>query len=201
MSGESRAGRGGAVVASLAGGGALFAISATPWFSVPVTPLVGGVSTIGVSGAQAVPALSGVALVLLAAGAAFGIVGRAGRRVVGALVVLAGVVAAWLVTAALRAPASAVRGAVAEHTGVGSVPDLVSTSPWPFVTLVLVAVVLALGARHTLGLGPWPQPGARVRHGADRPVGLQGEGAVDDPTGIWDALSDGDDPTAPGRIP
>lgn len=197
----SRSTRGRAIVTALASGSAILAVAAPTWFSVPVTTLLHGESMVAVSGTGAVPALTGIALVLLAAGGALGIVGQAGRRVVGVLVLLAGVVAVWLVTDVLRAPDAALRRTVAEQTGVGAVPDAVVTSPWPIGALVVTVLVLALGASLMSGKGPWPAPGARVRRSSDRPGGIESSAPADDPTSVWDALSDGDDPTAPGRLP
>lgn len=197
----ARKARGRAVVVALASGAALFAVVAPTWFAVRVTTLLQPEATVAVNGATAVPALTGVALVLLAAGAALGIVGRSGRRVVGALVALSGAVAGWLTLAAVGAPEAALRRTAAEQTGVGAVPEGVTTSPWPFVTLALALVVLAVGVIHLRGSGPWPTPGSRVRRGEDRPGNAGLGDAASDPTTAWDALSEGDDPTAPRRLP
>ena len=173
----------------------IFALTAPTWFSVRVAGLIQGEAVVAVSGASAVPALSGVALVLLAAGGALAIAGRAGRRVVGALVAAAGAIGAWLTVAAVRAPSDALRSAVAESTGVGNVPGDVATAPWPFVTVLLAALVLVLGAYHLLGRGPWPAPGARLARSGERPDEPRTERPMTDPAQAWDALSDGDDPT------
>lgn len=190
-----------AVLVALVLGGALLASGAPGWFSVEVVTLLQGEVRLTASGAQAVPALTGLGLVLLAAGAALGISGPVGRRVVGGFLLLAGVAAGWLVLAAVRSPGAALRRTVAEHTGVGVVPEGVATSPWPFLTLGLAVVVVAVGIAHVLGAGPWPEPGARVRRGADRAADEPRADVTNDPTSTWDALSDGDDPTSPGRLP
>lgn len=197
----ARPARGRAVLVALVSGGAFFAAAAPAWFTVQVSTLLQPETTLAVNGSGAVPALTGVAFVLLAAGASLGIVGSSGRRVVGGLVVLAGVVAGWLTLAAVRSPAAALRRTVAEQTGVGAVPEGVSTSPWPFVTLAIAVVVVVVGGLHLLGAGTWPAPGSRVRRGDDQPAGATLETVESDPTRAWDALSDGDDPTEPGRLP
>src|SRR5690606_3682447 len=139
--------------------------------------------------AQAVPALTGLGLVLLAAGAALGISGPVGRRVVGGFLLLAGVAAGWLVLAVVRSPGAALRRTVAEHTGVGAVPEGVATSPWPFLTLGLAVVVVAVGVAHVLGGGPWPEPGARVRRGAERAAAEPRAPGTNGPTSTGDGLS------------
>src|SRR5690606_6544048 len=111
-----------AVLVALVLGGALLASGAPGWFSVEVVTLLQGEVRLTASGAQAVPALTGLGLVLLAAGAALGISGPVGRRVVGGFLLLAGVAAGWLVLAAVRSPGAALRRTGAEHTGAGAVP-------------------------------------------------------------------------------
>lgn len=195
-----RRARVGAVLSALGCALALFAVAAPKWFTTEVPGVVDRLVEVSVTGTGAVPALGGVALVLLAAGGALGIVGPVGRRVVGGLWVVAGAVAAWSTLEAIGSPAAALRGPAAAATGVGAVGGEVSVAPWPYAALVLAVVVLALGLWHLAGLGPWPMPGSRhARAGAGATPTVSDDEA--DPTRDWDALSEGDDPTSPGRIP
>src|SRR5690606_40487987 len=160
------------------------------WFSGRLPGPVQGEVDIAVSGAEAVGALGGIALVLLAAGVALGLAGRVGRRIVGALVAVSGGAVALLVALALREPADALRGKAASATGVSGVPELVTVSPLASVTIVLAVLVVALGVWHAAGRGSWPAPGARHDRAA-RPD----DAHIDDPARAWDALSDGADPS------
>jgi len=175
---------------------ALFALTSATWFSTRVPGPVQGEVDVAVSGAGAVPALGGVALVLLAAGAALGLVGRTGRRVVGVLVAAAGATGATLVVRVLGAPGEALRDAVAGSTGVGAVPDDVTTSPLAALTLGLAVLVVLLGAWHAAGRGRWPTPGARHDRAAEPSSGVAPGDELDDPARAWDALSDGADPSS-----
>lgn len=201
MSAAGRRTRVRAILAALGSALLLFALAAPTWFAVEVPGILDDRVAVSVTGTAAVPALGGVALVLLAAGGALGIAGAAGRRVVGVLCVLGGAVAGWLTLESLGAPGSALRGPVAEATGVGAVAGDPTTAPWPYLALAVALLVILQGCWHALGIGEWPAPGTRhARRGpGDRAAGEPPE--EDDPTRDWDALSDGDDPTLPGRIP
>ena len=197
----ARRARGRAVLLALACALAIFAVAAPPWFRAEVPGILDERVAVSVSGTGAVPALGGVALVLLAAAGALGIVGPAGRRVVGSLCVLAGAVAGWSTVEALGSPAAALRRSAAEATGIGAVGDEIAVSPWPYLGLGVAVVVVLLGVVHALGLGTWPAAGTRhARAGAPAAAAAIPDDAAD-PTRDRDALSDGDDPTLPGRIP
>ena len=187
--------RGRAALAVIAAALGIFGLASATWFSASVPGAVQGSVEVASSGADAVPALGGVALVLLAAGAALGLVGPSGRRVVGALVALAGAVGGVLAVQVLRAPGEALRDAVAATTGVGHVPAQVATSPVAWLTVALAVGVVVLGAWHTAGRGAWPTPGARHERPTDPGTASGTASPLDDPARTWDALSDGTDPT------
>lgn len=192
VAGRGRRGR--AALAVIATALGVFGLASATWFTATVPGAVQGSVDVASSGADAVPALGGVALVLLAAGAALGLVGPSGRRVVGGLVALAGAVGAVLTVQVLRAPGEALRDAVAATTGVGQVPAEVATSPVAWLTVALACAVVVLGAWHAAGRGAWPTPGARHERATDQ-TASGAESPLDDPARTWDALSDGTDPS------
>ncbi len=192
---SARAVRGRAALTVIGAALVVFALTSPTWFSARVPGAVQGEVDVAVSGAAAVPALGGLALVLLAAGAALGLVGRAGRRVVGGLLVVGGAVGAALVVQAMASPGEALRDAVASSTGVGAVPTDVVASPLPALTLAFAVLVVALGVRHAVGRGRWPTPGARHDRAAESSQAATDGETLHDPARAWDALSDGADPS------
>lgn len=190
----ARGARARAALAVILAGLVLFGLSSATWFSAVVPGAVQGEVEVAVSGAEAAPALGGVALVLLAAGAALGLVGPGGRRVVGLVVGLAGTAGTAVALLALRSPGRALQDQVAEATGVGVVPEEIASSPVGPVTALACLAVLALGLRHALGRGSWPRPGSRHVRVRDARA-TTAVGALEDPALAWDALSEGGDPS------
>ncbi|HEX2131259.1 MAG TPA: Trp biosynthesis-associated membrane protein [Actinophytocola sp.] len=109
---------------------------------------------------------TGLALVALAGAGGTVAVGGWARRVVGALVVLAGLLGAW-------------QAVVADGAGVGRWVALLGTG------LLVVAGVLVIRLAARL-----PTMGARYASGAAR------RGSGDPDKDLWDGLSEGRDPTA-----
>jgi len=195
--------------------GALGVISSTQtWLTVELEDAAR--HTLEVPGASAVPVLAPLSLAVLALGVALSIVGLVLRYVFGALAVLIGGVLVWLTArVVLEHPVSAVASVVTESTGIAgesSVAKLVASidaTPWPAVTLVVWAVLVAAGGFVLATAHSWSRTGRRYRTegpaknppGADaggrtgdgpRPHDAAGSRAIDD----WDDLSRGEDPTA-----
>lgn len=166
----------------------LVALGGATWFTASVPGTLDGTVELAASGSEAAPALTGIAVVLLAAGAALGIVGPVGRRVVGAVVLLGALGCVGAVVPAVRAPGERMREAAAEATGVAQVPADVAVGAAPWVAVVLASLVALLGLWHLAGRGTWPRPTARHERDAR-------DGDVTDPARDWDALSEGHDPS------
>lgn len=128
------------------------------------------------SGADFVPWVPALALVSLAGAGALVATRRAGRTVIGGLLVLLGL-------------GVAVGAAVGLSAATGEVG---STGPgWPVVTLIGGLVVTAVGTLALRRGRRWPTMGSRYERAATRTT----VGAEDDPARVWDALDSGDDPT------
>ncbi|WP_231495906.1 Trp biosynthesis-associated membrane protein [Cellulomonas sp. HZM] len=163
------------------------------WTSVAAPTVLDPSLRVDVHGGAAVPGAPASALVLLACAAALALVGRAGRWVVGAVVVVAGVVIAWASLDVVRHPAGgAMERALVDATGVPHVAGAVDVQPWPYVAVALGVLVAAAGVWVVVVSRRWPGP-TRRHEGTtgDAP----GAGAVTDERSAWDALSRGDDPT------
>jgi uncharacterized membrane protein (TIGR02234 family) len=130
------------------------------------------------TGADFVPVVPALALISLAGAGALVATRRAGRLLVGVLLVLAGL-------------------GVAAGAGYGlsvAARDPGATSPaWAVLALVGGLLVAGVGVLAVRRGRAWPTMGARYERpaGAARPVG-----ADDDPAKVWDALDAGDDPTS-----
>jgi uncharacterized membrane protein (TIGR02234 family) len=207
--GGARTGRGPrreltAVVALLLGGGALaLVVAQATWVHVRTGGTVGGVAVVvgipldlDVSGTQAAPPV--LPLAVLAMAGALGLLATRGwaRRVLGALLVLAG---AGMVVAAVHA-ISATRDAAAGALAAKSVDAVLAAGAtyqlswwWPALTALAGCLVMAGGAVTVLRSGRWPAMGARFDAPGGRPVGP--------PADAWSAIDRGEDPTAVQEAP
>jgi hypothetical protein len=165
---------------SVAGGG-LAVLAATRTWATQTVPGLPASASAGVTGSDAVPQVTALALVAIAAGIVLGTAGRAGRLIAAAVLLLVGV----------GIPA-------------GVLPELggdVSTSEFNGWAWVAVAGGLLAALAGTLGLArsrTWPAPARRFER-AGAPVGGQADPEVDrnhaDSDDVWARLSRGDDPT------
>lgn len=178
---------------AVTGGASLLAGSQT-WVSFMIE---GTHSAETVLGQDINPALTPLALALVAAALALTIAGPVFRRVLGVLVALLGAGSAALTGSALAAPLSAVSGKVTELTGItGSASSSAiiwsEVSPWGYVTLALGVVAVLLGVVVVIWGGRWGTAGRKYDAERKREVVKE-----DNPDRIsdWDALSEGDDPT------
>ncbi|QIK64489.1 Trp biosynthesis-associated membrane protein [Leucobacter viscericola] len=145
------------------------------------------------------PALTPLALALVAAALALTIAGTVFRRVLGVLVALLGAGSAALTWSALASPLSAISGKVTELTGItgsASASAIVwsEVSPWGYVTLVLGIVAALLGIAVVVWGGRWGTAGRKYDAERKRQdPKSEGPDRISD----WDSLSEGDDPTQP----
>jgi hypothetical protein len=176
------------VLAGLALGGLVLLAWTQDWIVVYLED-----TRIVVSGQQAAPALSALALSALALSGALTIAGRVLRVVLGVIEAAIGAVVAVTAAVAIADPVTASASAITAATAVAgpeSIAALVLSVDvwlWPRVALVLGVLLGAAGLAVGVTAGRWP--GASRRYRAERDTS---------PTsaGTWDALSEGDDPTS-----
>lgn len=164
---------------------------------------------IAVTGTKAAPGVAAGALVVAAGALALGIVGRIGRFVVPVVTAVAGVVVVGAGLGVVRDPRPVALRAAADSTGVTVLTEPVHVALWPWLTVVLGALVVLVSAIAVLGSSDWT---VSTRHERAGVVGAAGAGPtaaggaaaraepaptvdVDDPHAVWDSLSRGEDPT------
>ena len=107
-----------------------------------------------------------------------------GRRIVGAVVALAGLGISWLAALTI----------VVTTDQLDVPPGLTYTdgraTAWPWIALVAGAVAIATGVYAAVASGRWPAMGRRYESAGSARRGPATE------TSIWDRLDEGDDPTA-----
>lgn len=167
------------------GGGTLLAVRAawsTATAQAPGLPEV----ELSVAGADAVPGTAGLAVLVMAAGLGVLAGGPRLRRVIGALVVLAGVVGAAMAARAGEAIATAQRRAIDEAAVSGIDVQWTSTAAQ---ALTVTGFVLVIGVGGAVAwLGPrWATMGRKY----DAPAARE-----PDTSDLWKAMDDGVDPTA-----
>lgn len=178
---------------AVAGGTALLAGS-QPWISFT---LDGDGASHSATGHAINPALSPVAIAVVAAALALTIAGRAFRIVLGVLVTLLGASIAALTASSAASPLGAVNGTITGLTGItggASQVTSIATSPWPWVTLAAGAIAGLLGLVVLITGGKWAQAGRKYEN-APREAATTANVGKPDRISDWDALSDGEDPT------
>lgn len=173
------------VVALLAASGGAWLGLGRAWGIVDLTSEGLPSDTLRITGTDAVPLATALAVVLVTS--ALGVLatrGR-GRQVLGVLVLLAGLVGAGLSASSSSAVAAAARRAAEQspaYTGQ-QIPAADGTA-WPFVVAVAFLLCAALGVLVVRHARRWPAMGGRY----DAPSAR----VDDDP---WKALDEGRDPT------
>ncbi len=189
---------------------ALLAGSGSPaWARAHVTTVLGP-EPVSVSGTTAAPALAATALVAGAAGLAVALGRRVGALLGGLALLGSAVAVVAVVSGFLSDPATPVRRAAGEISGVPELTGAVDVTSWPYLTFVLAAALALAGVGIIALSGRWSATGRRferarpvpeelARGGAAQPSSLARETderhrSMDD----WDALGRGEDPTAEG---
>lgn len=183
----------------------IFLAWSQPWFTLELSASSGDPEPLVVRGDIAASALAPLALAVLAVVAALALAGPGFRVVFGVLEALLGgcVVAVTLVS--LQDPAAASAQAITEVTGISgpdSVAELIAStevSLWPTVAIVIGALVVVVGGIVALTATRWPVAGRRYTRTRTQAADPGEASAASDPVAEWDALSDGDDPTAGPR--
>lgn len=182
------------VLATLAVGGLAFFAAGRTWARAEVKAEGLAAAKVAVSGADAQPLVSALAIVVVTAALAILAAGPRLRRVVGALTMVVAIVGAISVP---RSGGSTLDGAVrsaAEKSPAYASPSSlgdISHAPWDLLTILAFVLAFVLGLL-TLRLAPhWPTMSSRYDRPSRRDV-------RDDPsdTDMWKALDQGDDPTA-----
>ena len=176
-----------------ASAGVLLAYGAS-WATVAVPVFAGGVDAgpgrdVVLTGRDLAPLGAAMGWVGLAAVAALLATRTWGRRVTGAIVVVAGGSAGVIaVTFGLTEVASGGSGAFIEAAlGTGNQPTDVATSGWWAAAAIAGLVMVACGMAAVIAGPSWPKLGARYSRGT--PSGAPSAAAT------WDALDRGEDPT------
>jgi uncharacterized membrane protein (TIGR02234 family) len=182
------------VLATLAVGGLAFFAAGRTWAEAEVKAEGLAAAKVSVSGSDAQPLVSALALVVVTAALAVLAAGPRLRRVVGGLTMLVAIGGAVAIpfTGGGRLADAVTKAAEASpaYTAPASLHS-VSHHPWDLVTVAAFAIAFVLGAV-TLRLGPvWPTMSTRYDAPSRRPV----TGELSD-TDLWKAMDDGHDPTA-----
>ena len=178
--------RGRAVLVVMTCAAVVFGLAAPTWVRAAGSTALSPHVDVAVAGTGASTAIGAAALVLLAAGGALALVGRAGRWVVVAVVVAVGVLVAVSAAGVLVDPLPAARSAVTDQTGAGVLSGPVRVTAFPFLSCVAGVLVVLVGgwlARASAGWVP------SSRHD------VASEVEPDDDHSAWDALSQGHDPS------
>lgn len=194
------------------GAGLSLLATSRPWVTARLDDAVLGPISVVASGRQAAALVPALALVALAGGVALLLARRTGRRAAGLLLVLAGAGTSSAAVSLLRSPQSGVRDLVGRAVGTVGAPDAATTlTGWPWLAVAGGVLVAAGGVLAVLRAGRWqgprsrydsPAPGTHPTSTAG-PAGAAGAAAATDsptdpdPGAVWDALSRGEDPTAP----
>jgi len=173
-----------------------------PWFTITLVPGSGDGGALVVRADTAASGLVPLALTTLALVAALALAGPVFRIVLGVLEALVGACIVAVALVSLSDPIAASAAAVTELTGVSghdsvvALVDGVEVTPWPVVAIALGAAIVLVGAFVAVTATRWPVSGRKYNRTRAVPAD---DTAPADPIAEWDALSDGDDPTAPSR--
>jgi uncharacterized membrane protein (TIGR02234 family) len=180
-----------ALLTGVVGGGLVAVAAAKPW----ATATVGGqglpAQPVSVDGADAVPLVAALGLVLLAGAVSLAATRNQGRRLAGLLLVVAAVVVAWQTLTAGPAITDALREQTVGSAGSAALPDANGTA-WRWLTLVGAGLSLAAGLA-AVSKGPdWPAMGSRY----DAPTSARSNNPdVREDVDVWRAIDEGEDPT------
>ena len=154
------------------------------------------IHSVTLSGQEASPVITAMALVTAAAGAALSIARKIGRWIIGVVVVLAGITMGWATSNIAMTPTNAVAQKIAETTGTTGMADIapnIEVSMLPWVT-VLGAVIGVIGGLCALIAGrEWPI-GKTKKYDVGTQQRADRTGPLDE-IDTWDELSRGEDPT------
>lgn len=176
------------------------------WFTLTLTASSGDPLPLEVRGDVAASALAPLALAVLTIVAALALAGRVFRMVFGVLEALLGACVIIVTLVSIGDPAASSAHAVTEVTGVSgeeSIADLIAStavSGWPALAVGAGIGIIIVGALVASTAPRWPVSGRRyARTTPAETHGAAAQQTASDPIAEWDALSEGDDPTAGSR--
>lgn len=186
------------VLATLATGGLGFWAASRPWGKTVLTSEGLKPSDLHVSGADAEPLVSALALVVVAAALALLAAGPRLRKGVGVLTLIVGVLG---IVVAPRPGGSGIRHAVTTaaeaspaYTGPESIGDISST-PWYFVSILAFVLAVLLGAAMLRWSRAWPTMSSRYDAPGARPKLPDKLPEKISDADMWKAMDEGNDPT------
>jgi uncharacterized membrane protein (TIGR02234 family) len=167
------------------------------WFSLTIDGKAASHTALSVTGDTAAPALIALALAGLALIGALAIAGPVIRVVLGVVEALLGFTVGLSAIVALANPARASQALITSATGIGGTASVeklvtsVSVGPWPWLAVVVGALILVLGVLIIATGRFWP--GSSRKYQAVR---IEATAPGENPVADWDSLSSGDDPTS-----
>lgn len=169
------------------------------WVTVSIAAGAAAFGWLDVSGQQLNPALSSIAVAVLAGALALTIAGPVVRRLLGVLIALLGAGIGAIALGILGDPANAAGAQLAEATGISGSAQQgiitgVATTPFIAVSIGAGAVIILLGALVLLLSGGWKSAGRKYTSNEDRAAARPPRGDTDR-IGEWDAQNDGLDPS------
>lgn len=180
-----------AVLALVAGGGLTFVTMRQTWATATLTAAGLPDDELAVTGAEAMPVVSALGLVLLASALAVLAGSARVRRVLGVLVIVVAVASlAWVALGSGSAIDAALDDAVRESatfTGTNQ-PETTDVTMWPLATIACLALAALAGAVVARFAPAWPTMSSRYEAPGARPAG-------DDESDMWKAFDEGRDPT------
>ncbi|MFE6970073.1 Trp biosynthesis-associated membrane protein [Isoptericola sp. NPDC057653] len=203
-----------AVWSVVAVGGLTLATASPTWVSTTVSTALEPTVDVAVPGTTAAPAVAAAALVVVAGGVALAIAGRVARWVALVVVALAGALAAASALAVLLDPVPAATSGASDTAGVTDLTSPVAVAVWPWLTVVLGVLAVAVAVLAAAGSPGWGTTSGRHERasadlstgdeaspapaGGDRPAAAAqaDDAGQHDPHDAWDALSRGTDPSA-----
>nr|WP_269328986.1 Trp biosynthesis-associated membrane protein [Kineosporia babensis] len=188
----------------LLGAGLILLGVSRPWGTVTVDNLA-SFGDIEISGSQAAPAGTAVALAVAAASLVLTIAGRVFRFVIPVGVLIAGVALGYSGVATLNEPAEAASDAVRDTLNLeGNFIDGFTASSelnsWGWIYVVGAAVIALAGLLGVLGSRSWPVTGRRFEREdgkkAPKDVSRPAVGGWSSSADVWDAQNRGEDLTS-----
>lgn len=185
------------VLLTLAAGGLAFVAAGRTWADATVKAPGLASAEVSVTGADAQPLVSALAVVVVTAALAILAAGPRMRRVIGVLTIVLSVTAIVLVPrAGGGALADAVRSQASTspaYTDASSLGDI-SYAHWDLLAIAAFVLAALLGAATVRLAGQWPTMSSRYDAPTSRPKAPVDHELSD--TDLWKAMDRGDDPTA-----
>ena len=179
------------VLGTLATGGLAFFAASRTWAHVRVATDGLPSDSVNVSGADAQPLVSALALVIVTAALAVLAASPRVRRGVGVFTVLVAVTAAIVVLVGSSLDSAVDRAVEASPAFTGSGDHDFTTSAWKFVTVLAFALAALLGGVTAKFGATWPTMSSRYDAPAARPTVEAPQSDAE----MWKALDEGRDPT------